>query len=80
MRRAFGMAGAESQVMSLWKVSDRGTADFMAQYYERLQAGEGRSEALRQVQLAALETGRYQHPYHWAAFFFSGDWRPLAYE
>jgi len=80
LRRAFGMAGAESQVMSLWKVSDRGTADFMAQYYERLQAGEGRSEALRQVQLAALETGRYQHPYHWAAFFFSGDWRPLAYE
>lgn len=80
LRRAFGMAGAESQMMSLWKVSDRGTADFMAQYYGCLQAGEGRSEALRQVQLAALETGRYQHPYHWAAFFFSGDWRPLAYE
>ena len=80
LRRALGMAGAESQLMSLWKVSDRGTAEFMAQYYERLQAGEGRSEALRQVQLAALETGRYQHPYHWAAFFFSGDWRPLVYE
>lgn len=80
LRRAFGMAGAESQVMSLWKVSDRGTADFMAQYYQHLQAGKGRSEALRQVQLAALETGRYQHPYHWAAFFFSGDWHPLSEE
>lgn len=78
LRRAFGMAGAESQVMSLWKVSDRGTADFMAQYYQRLQAGEGRSEALRQVQLATLETGRYQHPYHWAAFFLSGDWTSLS--
>ncbi|MGB6013211.1 MAG: CHAT domain-containing protein, partial [Nodosilinea sp.] len=77
LRRAFVMAGAESQLMSLWQVSDRGTADLMQQYYERLSQGEGRSEALRQVQLTALENSAYRHPYHWAAFFFSGQWTPM---
>lgn len=77
LRRAFVMAGAESQLMSLWQVSDRGTADLMQQYYERLSQGEGRSETLRQVQLTALENPAYRHPYHWAAFFFSGQWTPM---
>jgi CHAT domain-containing protein/Flp pilus assembly protein TadD len=78
LRRAFVMAGAESQLMSLWKVDDEGTADLMAQYYDRLLAGAGRSEALRQVQLAFLQTsGGQQHPYYWASFLFSGNWHPL---
>lgn len=78
LRRAFVMAGAESQLMSLWKVDDEGTADLMAQYYNRLLAGAGRSESLRQVQLAFLQTGGVQqHPYYWASFLFSGNWHPL---
>lgn len=77
LRRAFVMAGAESQLMSLWQVSDRRTADLMQQYYERLSRGEGRSEALRQIQLAALDNPAYRHPYYWAAFFFSGRWTPM---
>ncbi len=40
LRRAFAIAGAESQLMSLWKVDDEGTADLMAQYYDRLRAGQ----------------------------------------
>ncbi|MGB7314464.1 MAG: CHAT domain-containing protein, partial [Nodosilinea sp.] len=77
LRRAFVMAGAESQLMSLWKVDDFGTAELMQRYYQRLQNGEGRSEALRQVQLEFLEAPAYQHPYYWASFLFSGEWRPL---
>lgn len=41
-------------VMSLWKVSDTGTRDLMTAYYTRLKQGEGRGEALRQVQLMML--------------------------
>ncbi|MCW6036772.1 tetratricopeptide repeat protein [Spirulina subsalsa FACHB-351] len=77
LRRALVMAGSESQVMSLWKVSDEGTKDFMVEYYERVLRGEGRGEALRQVQLGMLRGDRYGHPYYWAAFIPSGDWREM---
>ncbi|UCJ13314.1 MAG: tetratricopeptide repeat protein [Phormidium sp. PBR-2020] len=75
LRRALVMAGAESQLMSLWTVADEQTADLMRDYYQRLLAGEGRSEALREVQLAWLEQGA--HPYYWASFLFSGQWTPM---
>lgn len=78
LRRAFALAGAESQLMSLWQVSDQGTQHLMTQYYQNLKAGMGRSEALRQVQLAMIRHGGdYRHPYYWAAFILAGDWRSL---
>jgi CHAT domain-containing protein/Tfp pilus assembly protein PilF len=82
LRRALVLAGAESQVMSLWQVSDEATKDLMIGYYKRLQAGEGRTEALRAVQLEMLRgggpasTGR-RHPFYWASFIQSGDWRSM---
>lgn len=54
LRRAFVLAGAESQLISLWKVDDQGTKDLMVKYYDRLLANTGRSDALRQTQLAFL--------------------------
>ncbi|TVQ53104.1 MAG: CHAT domain-containing protein, partial [Spirulina sp. DLM2.Bin59] len=77
LRRALVMAGSQSQLISLWKVSDEGTKDFMVAYYQRIMQGEGRGEALRQVQLAMLGDARYDHPFYWAAFVPSGDWRPM---
>lgn len=77
LRRALVMAGAETQVMSLWKVDDEATKNLMVGYYKRLLAGEGRSEALRQVQLAMLKSPATAHPFYWASFIASGDWRPL---
>ncbi|MEM9121139.1 MAG: CHAT domain-containing protein, partial [Cyanobacteria bacterium P01_F01_bin.56] len=78
LRRAFALAGAETQLLSLWQVSDFGTQSLMANYYENLTAGRGRSEALREVQLDMIEEGgEYSHPYYWAAFVLTGDWRPL---
>ena len=78
LRRAFALAGAESQLLSLWQVDDFGTQSLMARYYENLTAGMGRSEALRQVQLAMIAANdRYSHPFYWAAFVLTGDWRSL---
>ncbi|MEQ8957101.1 MAG: CHAT domain-containing protein [Coleofasciculus sp. C2-GNP5-27] len=77
LRRALVLAGAESQVMSLWKVSDTATKDLMVKYYQKLRENQGRSEALRQTQLEMLESEKYQHPYYWAAFIPSGDWTPM---
>ncbi|EDX85945.1 tetratricopeptide repeat domain protein [Synechococcus sp. PCC 7335] len=78
LRRAFAIAGAESQLMSLWQVDDYGTSELMQVYYENLiNEGQGRSEALRNAQLALMSTGTYAHPYYWSSFIFSGDWRPI---
>ncbi|HLP89825.1 MAG TPA: CHAT domain-containing protein [Nostocaceae cyanobacterium] len=80
LRRALVIAGSESQVISLWKVNDDATKDLMVNYYKGIVANQGRSEALRQTQLKMLrgELGEdYQHPYYWAAFIPSGDWRPM---
>ena len=77
LRRALVIAGARALVMSLWQVDDSATRKLMTGYYKRLEQGEGRSEALRQVQLEMLRSGRYSHPYYWAAFVPSGDWTPL---
>ncbi len=54
LRRALVLAGSETQVISLWKVSDAGTKDLMKVYYSELQKGEGRMAALRKAQQAML--------------------------
>jgi len=77
LRRALTLAGAESLLTSLWQVDDQATKDLMVDYYQRLLNQTGRSEALRQAQLAMAQNPTYQHPYYWAALVFSGDWRPL---
>jgi CHAT domain-containing protein/tetratricopeptide (TPR) repeat protein len=77
LRRALALAGAESQVMTLWTVNGDATRDLMVRYYGRLKAGEGRGDALRQVQLELLGTEKRCHPYFWAGFIPQGDWRNL---
>lgn len=77
LRRALVLAGSETQVVSLWPVSDNGTKDLMVNYYQRLEKGEGRADALRQVQLQFLKDPKYRHPFYWASFIQSGEWANL---
>jgi CHAT domain-containing protein/Tfp pilus assembly protein PilF len=77
LRRALSMAGTETQVMSLWPVDTGRTRELMLAYYQRLQAGGGRSEAMREVQLAMLADPATTHPNLWASFVVAGDWRTL---
>ena len=77
LRRAFVLAGAESELMSLWKVDDDATRDLMIDFYKQLKNGKSRAAALREVQLKLIGIERYQHPYFWAAFILSGDWGPI---
>src|SRR5262245_30735458 len=77
LRRALALAGSESQVMSLWQVADKATRELMVGYYTGLKRGEGRSEALRNVQLQMLRSGERRHPYYWAGFIQSGEWANL---
>ncbi len=78
MRRALVLSGSAAQMISLWPVSDLGTRELMAEYYKRLKAGEGRSEALRHTQLKMLKDPKRRHPFYWASFIQSGEWANLA--
>lgn len=78
LRRALVLAGAQSQLVSLWKVSDTATQSLMVDYYQRLLKGEGRSAALRSAQLAVMADPARRHPFYWAAFIPIGDWKPLS--
>lgn len=77
LRRALVLAGAASQVVSLWSVDDAATRTLMRDYYGNLRRGVGRAEALRQAKLRALRQQPEDHPREWAAFISAGDWRPL---
>lgn len=77
LRRAFTMAGAETQVMSLWSVDSGHTGRLMEAYYRAIRNGQGRSDAMRDVQLVMLRQSDSNHPNLWASFIVSGQWSPL---
>lgn len=77
LRRAFTLAGAASQVSSLWKVNDAATQQLMVAYYDQLKQGVPRGEALRWVQLQMLKDPLLERAYYWSAFIPIGDWRSL---
>ena len=84
LQRALTIAGARSTLLSLWKVDDAATAEFMVRYYQRLKAGEGRSDALAAVQeefrsgkVQSPSGANWKEPYYWAAWQLVGDWRPI---
>ena len=62
LRRAFVLAGAQTLVMSLWKVPDKQTKDLMIAFYTQLLAGKPKAEALREAQLIMKE--QYPDPYY----------------
>ena len=77
LRRALVLAGSETQVISLWPVSDNEAHSLMAGYYRRLLNGEGRGESLRQIQLEMLKDAKLRHPHYWGSFIQSGEWANL---
>ncbi len=73
LSRAFIYAGTPSVCVSLWDVSDTSTSILMEKFYFYLKEGKTKSEALR---LAELDTKRkYSHPFFWAPFILTGDWK-----
>ncbi|WP_444547782.1 CHAT domain-containing protein [Stigmatella ashevillensis] len=75
LRRALVVAGAETVVMSLWKVDDGSTHLLMDTYYRNLLAGQGRASALREA-MRSLRASR-PHPHDWAPFIALGSDAPL---
>ena len=82
LQRSLTVAGARSTLLSLWKVDDAATAEFMARFYTRLKNGEGRSDALAATQKEFRDgiPGKpeiWKDIYYWGAWQLVGDWRPI---
>jgi CHAT domain-containing protein len=73
--RGLLFAGAHSLLLTLWDVHDQSTADFMGNFYRRLQASGSRASALQGAMIELRD--RYPHPYHWAPFTLIGKISPL---
>ena len=67
LARAFKMAGVQSLIMSLWKVPDAATAEFMGDFYRHLFGKESVEEAFFQAQGDMKKKYRNQ-PDQWAAW------------
>jgi CHAT domain-containing protein len=80
LRRAFQIAGAHTVIMSLWSVEDRAAMAWMRALYEgRLARKLDTAAAVREASLTVLRqrraSGQSTHPFYWAGFVASGDWR-----
>jgi CHAT domain-containing protein len=75
LRRALAVAGAQSSLLSLWKVDDRATMAFMKHFYEAIAKGETPEKALKsaQVFMRSHERIEWRNPYAWAAFQLYGQ-------
>ncbi|MEX0942520.1 MAG: tetratricopeptide repeat protein [Pseudomonadales bacterium] len=74
LRRSFQEAGVAEVISSLWEVSDAGTQALMTDFYASLLEGMPAREALRQAQLAMIDSPRWGYPYIWSAFMIVGSY------
>lgn len=66
LQRAFQVAGVNTIIMSLWKVSDEATQTLMSCFYKKYLASGNKYTAFKEAQ-SELKT-KYKEPYFWGAF------------
>ncbi|MBD2606788.1 CHAT domain-containing protein [Scytonema hofmannii FACHB-248] len=69
----FERAGAKAVMASLWAVDDEKTRQLMVDFYQKLNQGMSKGEALRQAKLKLIADHR--HPFYWSPFILIGDAR-----
>jgi len=67
----FERAGAQAVMASLWSVADVATKDLMVEFYQNINKGMSKNEALRQAKLSQIQ----RHPFYWSPFILIGDAR-----
>ena len=76
LTRGFMYAGSPRVLVSLWKVDDQATAEFMTRFYRlMLEKKAPPAEALREAQIEMQKETEWKSPYYWAAFVLQGEWR-----
>ena len=71
LQRGFKKAGAQTIVMSLWKVADDATQLLMTEFFKNLTSGKSKRESFISAQNTVKE--KYPDPMYWAAFIMVDD-------
>jgi CHAT domain-containing protein len=80
LRRALRVAGARTVISSLWAIEDESASRWMDSLYRRrLREGQATVESVNGASRDELArrraAGESTHPFFWAGFVASGDWR-----
>lgn len=68
LQRGFKLAGAQSMLMSLWKVDDTSTRVLMNEFYKQLLSGQSKSNSLKNAQKMVRSMKGLENPEYWAGF------------
>ena len=68
LQRGFKLAGANTLLMSLWKVDDIATKLLMTEFYKNYLSGKSKQESLKLAQQTLRNNSDYADPEYWAAF------------
>ena len=89
LRRSLFIAGAKSTLLSLWKVDDEATTEFMIDFYKNLKKGMHKNKALSLTQknfrdgIIKSKSGDdwtdWTNIFYWGAFQISGDMSPIKF-
>ena len=80
--RAFSYAGVPSTLTTQWRVNDQATYSIMNSFYQYLDQGKRKSEALRLAKLDYLAQASpiKSNPYYWGSFIIIGKDDPIDFE
>ena len=72
-------SGARSTIATLWSVKDESTVALMDEFYQQLAQNSSeismtKAEALRQAQMALINSSNFNHPFFWSPFVLIGNW------
>jgi len=75
LARGFLYAGASSLITTLWSVEDKSSMELMSTFYENLDRGQSKDEALKNAKLQLMTGGK--SPQKWAGYIAIGDMKPF---
>lgn len=73
LQYGFKQAGVQTVLMSLWKIDDAATREFMIEFYRNLLSGESKQVALNKTRDHMQTSTKYSNPYYWAPFIMLDD-------
>lgn len=76
--RALQYAGAKSLILNLWSVNDMMASDFAVHFYDQLNQGKSKAEALRNTKRFFLRT-KNASPHFWGPYMLIGNAEPVVH-